>query len=307
MRKNIIACAVALMAALPSKAQTISVGVVSPSADSEAYMDAPAAKTIVTKLQAVLTKNGVGADGSDFVIVPTVTVDEDEMIETGMVNLFKINGSLNLVLKQLSTGKSFGSVAIPIRGTGKRNKNTAVKSAVGSINVNDPNISRFLEQSKKNVIDYYNSNSSSIIGKARTATANGEYEKALAILSSFPEGMPNESEINAEINKTYKAYLDENCQAAIVQAKAALARKDYSRVEYIISTIDPKSSCYSEALAITKTINNEIRTAEAQARADQKRREDNAVALRKASINAARDVAKAYYQRTYPTYNIVFR
>ncbi len=270
-------------------------------------MDAPVAKTLATKLQAVLTKNGIGADGSDFVIVPTLIIDDDEMIETGMVNLFKITGSLNLALKQLSTGKVFGSAAVAIRGSGKRNKNTAVKAAVGSLNVNDPAISGFLEQSKKNVVDYYNSNSASIIGKARTATANGEYEKALAILSSFPEGMPNEGEINAEINKTYKAYLDENCQAAIVQAKAALARKDYSRVEYIIAQIDPKSSCYSEALAITKTINNEVRTAEAQARADQRRREDNAVALRKATINAARDVAKAYYQRTYPTYNIVFR
>lgn len=310
--------AVLLLTAESVSGQTLCVGVVSPTADTDGFIDAASAKALVAKLQAVLARNGVAGDGSDFVIVPTVVIDGDEMVESGMVNMYKISGSLNLVLTQLSTGKSFGSAIIPIRGTGRRYKSAAVKSAVGSVRVNDPALVSFLDGAKKKVVDYYIANSASIIGKAQVATRQGNYEEALALLSSFPEGMPNEDQINKEIDRTFKTYLDVNCYAAIMQAKAALSQKNYDSANYILSGIDPRSSCYSEALDLIEEISEEIRAAEAQARndmlrreaqnrADMIRRENNAVALRKASISAARDVAKAYYQRTYPNYTIVFR
>lgn len=288
-------------------AQTLCVGVASPTADTSGALDAAAAKTLITKLQTMLSKNGVAGDGSDFVIVPSIVIAEDDMVESGMVNLYKITGSLNLVLTQLSTGKSFGSAVIPIRGTGRRTKSAAVKSAMGGIRVDNPSIISFLDEAKSKVFDYYTANMSSIIAKAQNATRQGNYDEALAILSSFPEGMPDEDRINSEIDKAFKAYMDDNCNAALLQAKSALSQKDYSRANYILSTIDPKSSCYPEALKVIQSISEEVRATEAKDRVDMIRRENNAVALRKASINAARDVAKSYYQRTYPNYTIVFR
>ena len=294
-----------LLSVICAGAQTISVGIVYPAPDQ--YIDGAASKSIVTKLQRVLAKNGVADTGSDFVLVPSVTVEEDELIESGMVNLFKIQGTLNLALTQLSTGKTFGATAVAIKGSGKRSKAAAVKAAVGSINVNNPELHQFLENSKQNVVDYYNKNSASIMGKARTAASQGNYDEALAILASFPEGMPMEKTINDEITKVYKQYINANCQATIIQARGALSTKNYDLANALLSEIDPNSSCYQEAIALTKTIGNEVRQAEAQERADQQRREDKAVELQKARINAVRDVAKAYYQRTYPSYTVVFR
>lgn len=321
--------AILLLITFPTTSQTLCVGVVNPTANAQGIIDDASAKTLVTKLQTVLAKNGVAGDGSDFVLVPTIVIDEDELVESGMYNLYKITGSVNLLLKQLSTEKSFGSAIIPIRGTGRRTKGAAIKAALGGINVNDPKLKSFLGEARDKVVDYYLTNSASIIGKARNATQQGNYEEAFALLSSFPEGLPIEDQINDEINSTFKAYLDVNCQSAIIQAKAAMAQKNYDQANYILTNIDPRSSCYSDANSMVQEINDNLRAAEAQARADQLRheqqqrsdmlrreawahsdkvrRESNAVALRKASINAARDVAKAYYQRTYPNYTIVYR
>lgn len=305
MKKTILSLIICAASAFSGFAQTIPVGIAIPTSDNS--MDGPTAKALVSKVQAILTKNGMADYGSDFVIVPAMQIDEDDIIESGMVNLFKVAGSLNLALTQISTGKTFGTASIPIRGTGKRSKAVAMKSAASSVNVNNPEIVKFLEQSKQNVIDYYTKNHNTIIGKARSAASTGDYEQALAILGSFPDGMPREKEINAEIEKTYRQYINHNCQAIILQAKGALAKKDYDYVNSLLSEIDPSSSCYSEAVAMTSSINKEIRQTEAQERAAQERREQRALDLQKTRINAVRDVAKAYYQRTYPNYTIVFR
>ena len=305
MKRKVLSFLFAIGALCFVSAQEITVGIALPTSDN--LMDAATSKSVVSKLQAILTKNGVADSGSDFVLVPSMQIDEDDIIESGMVNLYKVAGSLNVALTQMSTGKTFGSVSIPIRGTGKRNKATAMKSAASSINVSGPEISKFIEQSKKNIIDYYEKNHATILGKARTATASGDYDQALAILGSFPDGMPRQSEINAEIEKTYKLYLKHNCEQIILQARGALAKKDYNYVNSLLSEIDPNSSCYSEALSITKTINSEVRQAEAQQRADMQRREQRQYDLAKTRINAARDVAKAYYQRTHPNYTVIFR
>ena len=305
LKRLSIVAAIATLLFSPLCAQTISVGIVSPEPDQ--YIDATAAKAIVTKLQRVLAQNGVADSGSDFVLVPTVTIDEDDLIESGMVNIFKLKGTLNITLTQLSTGKTFGATSTTIKGSGKRNKAIAVKAAAGSLNVNDPTLHKFLEDAKNKVVDYYTQNASSLLAKARTAAAQDDYEQALAILASFPDGLPMEAQINEEVAKTYKKYLNRNCQSALIQAKSALATKNYALCNAILADIDPSSSCYSEALAMTQKISAEVRQAEAQERADQKRREQNALDLAKTRINAARDVAKAYYQRTHPSYTVVFR
>ncbi|MCM1070924.1 MAG: hypothetical protein NC210_03855 [[Clostridium] fimetarium] len=305
MKKTLLSLLLCAATFCASFAQTIPIGIAIPTSDTS--MDAATSKALVNKVQAILTKNGMGDSGSDFVLVPSIQIDEDDIIESGMVNLFKVAGSLNLALTQISTDKVFGSVSIPIRGTGKRSKATAMKSAASSVNVNNPDITRFLEQSKQNVIDYYTKNHSSIIGKARTAASTGDYDQALAILASFPDGMPREKEINAEIEKTYKLYLTHNCREIILQAKGALAKKEYDYANSLLADIDPNSPCYSDAVAMTNSMSKEIRQTEAQERAAQERREQRALDLQKTRINAVRDVAKAYYQRTYPKYTVVFR
>ena len=99
LKRLSIVAAIATLLFSPLCAQTISVGIVSPEPDQ--YIDATAAKAIVTKLQRVLAQNGVADSGSDFVLVPTVTIDEDDLIESGMVNIFKLKGTLNITLTQL--------------------------------------------------------------------------------------------------------------------------------------------------------------------------------------------------------------
>lgn len=291
------------LSALLAGAQNVALGVGGLQTDTN--IDASAAKTLSMRLQKILAQNGITEYGSDFVVVPKVIITEDELIEGGMKNIYKIQADLILDVFQMSTNKSFGSTSVELKGSGVRTKAAALKNAFGSIKYSDTGISKFLSDSKNSIVKYYTDNKTAIFSKARAAAAQNDYEQAIAILGSIPEGMPYSAEVDRELVSVFAKWSKQNCESTILQAKAAIANKQFDEALSLLGSIDPGSVCSSQASQLMNSIKSEIRAADAQERADTRRREQMAADLVKTRINAARDVAKAYYQRTYPTYNVI--
>lgn len=269
-----------------SFAQDVNLGVAALEQSDD--IDSASAKTLGMRLKKILSQNGITEDGSDFVVVPKVIITDEALIEGGMKNIYKIQADLMLEIVQMSTGKSFGSTSVEMKGSGMRNKSAALKNAFGTIKYNDVAISRFLDDTKKTIIKYYTDNKEAIFAKAQQAAAQNDYEQAIAILGCIPENMIYADEVNKQIQNYFDQWHTHDCESVILQAKGAVATKQYDQALALLGEIDPNSSCASAASQLLASINSEVRKAEAQERADAQRREDREYELAKAQIDASR-------------------
>lgn len=295
-------------------AQSLTLGIAIP--DTEREIDSQTAKSLSTRVKKILANTDMADGGSDFMVVPKASILEEDLIESGMKNIFKVKLDLTLEVVQLSTGKVFGSTSVELKGSGIRNKQAAFKNAITSLPTNNPRIEEFFRSTKKKIQDYYESNTANLIAKAKTAASQNNYEEAFAILGTYPEGIRGSEQAQTTLVQLYAQYCKINCEHSIKQARAAIATKNYDLALSILSEVDSSTPCSSTANSLIASIKREIRQAEAQDREDMLRREDRAYNLKqmqinashdlaKTRINAARDVAKAYYQRTYPNYTII--
>ncbi len=71
----------------------------------------------------------------------------------------------------------------------------------------------------------------------------------------------------------------------------------------VLLQIDPISDCFNEAQNRIKSIENKITEQKKDERELEIRKYENEVELEKKRIEAIKEIAVAYYQRTQPTYN----
>lgn len=304
MKKIALSILLVLSGIIASQAQSIGLGVAFPQNDTK-FSEA-VSKILVNRIHGILNSDDITDNSSDFVIVPKTSLLSEDLIEGGMKNFFKVEIELTLEVLQLSTNKVFGTTSIELKGSGARDKNAAFKAAISSLSKKNPTLSNFFQETKAKIIDYYEQNSASIIASATAAATQGNYEQAIAMLSAFPTGLKSTPAAQKRLNEIYDRFRTHNCQQIILEAKGAISTKDYATAVELLSSVDSDSSCKGEASNLLGTINQEIRAAEAQQRADQKRREEMAADMQKTRIKAAAEVAKAYYQRTYPNYYIIW-
>lgn len=298
-----------LLMAVSAMAQSNNSGVALSMAvpDFDENFDESAAKALMGRLNQIMSKSGMGSAASDFVVIPKVIIHTTDLIEGGMKNIYRIDGDLALEVMQLSTGNKYGSTSVSISGKGMRAKKEAVKDAVRKIKPTDPGLTAFFEETRNKIATYFLQNKNAIISKARAAASRKDYEQAIAILSTYPDGLEGYDDIDKELVSVFRKYRETNCEQALLQARSAVAVKNYDYALELLRDVDPQSDCASKANALLSAINKEVRDAEARERADLKEDKEMALELQKSRLNAARDVAKAYYSRTQPTYNFIYR
>lgn len=285
-------------------AQAFGLGIAFPEHDSK-ISDATS-KILVNRLQGILNSSDIADGSSDFVVVPKTSVLSEDLIEGGMKNIYKLEIELTLEVLQLSTQKVFGTTSIVLKGSGMRDKSAAIKDAVGKIKKDNNALDQFFKTTKEKIVDYYQNNYAAIIKSAQAAANRGDYEQAIAMLSSYPAGIQGSDDAEKALTTIYNKYRDHNCSQIILEARSAISVKNYYLALDLLSGIDTDSSCNSEAKTLINSINKEVRDKDAQDHADMVRRENAAADIAKTRINAAKEVSKAYYQRTYPNYYIIF-
>ena len=143
------------------------------------------ATSLNNELRQLASDAGYSAYGLDnlFNIVPNVIVEDCEMAEGGMKNVYLLKGTLYVTIEEESSGMIYSSNSYSIKGYGI-SKEKALKDAVSKIQFGD---NHFLQQAKERILLYYKEKQNIIFEKANNFAKNGMYDAAIACLLSIPE------------------------------------------------------------------------------------------------------------------------
>ena len=263
-------------------------------------------KVLCNKILHAMSRNGVSSlEYSGIVLQPEVTYSNSNMSEGGIRTIHTYDIQLNIAARNLISGTEFGNVVLPLRGSGTK-PDDAVLQAVNTLKENDRTIDAFISDAKRKIIDYYESNTSSLINKAQNLATMQRYDEALALLETYPVSLSGYQQVSKVMLDIYKKYQDDVCGQIMQQAQSEYAAGDYGSAVVMLQQIDMHSSCAAEAKKLCRQIklSREVeaaRQAEAYERAAARE-----ASIKKARIKAIRDVAVQYYKSLDKYYYIMW-
>lgn len=258
-----------------------------------------------SKLDKILTNSGVATNEGDFVLYPIVNVIEENLIEGGVKNFFKVKIDLTLNVANLGTKTIFSSGSWTLVGTSERVKSDAVRNAFSQLKSTDPSFKTFLETTKGKICEYYENNKDTIFTQASSLANIGKYDEAFAMLSSYPSQVSGFDESQQLMQKIYLQYINANVARILNEASAAYATKDYEKAVDLAAQIPSESSHYNEAKSIIDQVRVTINKEQSEKNARIMKSLEIAADVEKTRINAIASVARQYYSRRVVNYNIV--
>lgn len=259
-----------------SQTNNFTIGILLPEPNSK-INDSSISK-LETKLTNFLNKSDVFSYGysNDFVLYPIIDIAESGVVQGGLENLAVSKVEISFVIKQLSTGKTYGS---------GKNESQAIANSFSQINPTDKDLHDFLAVSKNNIEKYYAENCSKIIQNANNIGKTGDYEQSISLLQSIPD-IGNSCFENAQKTSIsyYKLYQKKLCSNNIIKAKSEITLNNYENAAYYLEFIDNESECFKEANNLINQISSKIT-----------KKENQAIDLETKRINAIKEIGKAYY------------
>lgn len=205
-----------------------------------------------------------------------------------------VKTTLTLYVGDADEQKIFDSESFEISGVGG-SEQLAYMKALNKINATNPALIKFLEGAQRKIIDYYDAHYPEYIAKARQAMAQREYGEALYYATSIPSCCRGYAEANALALSISGAQMDYEGQRLLAMAQAAWAAdpsaEGAAEAHKYLSQIDPAASCAKDAQALSKQISD---TTKKQWEFENVTKYNNAVALEKERIRAAKEVAVAW-------------
>jgi hypothetical protein len=223
---------------------------------------------IRTKLVTVVNKSGaVHAGLGSFLLYPQLDIMDVTVTDAGMkpITVAKIEAVLNVArLDRLDAplskpGTVFNSMTMQLIGTGNDTA-TAVNDAIGKIQASDPNIGKFLKETRERIMTYYQEHCTEVVNEGVRAYEMKNYPLSIAMLYSVPEGTPCSDNAREFSIKAYHEYQKVECQKQLAQLKsksvimkgpdasAAMNQQQYREVLQLVKSMDPTAEgCYDEA------------------------------------------------------------
>ena len=273
---------------------TISLSLVLP--DNSEMLSQTDIRKLESKIQHLVTNYGVSGEGytNNFVIYPTYEIYDHTEVE-GMKNVHVIEAKFNLFVKEINSGKIFGSYNESIKGDGY-SKAKAITKSISKISTSNREVNAFMDEVKNNIIKFYTLNCPRILGDADTAIKMQEYQKAIGLLYSIPKEVSTcYKDIQQKQVIAYNGYINNQCTSGITQVKASLAKKDYNNALYTLSNINPQSSCYNEALNLIANVETRIDAQDQERLKEAKERRKENQDMERERLQSLTDIAKAYY------------
>ncbi len=293
MRKLItLLCLICVVTNMMAQGNDVFISVAMP---SNSVLDNSTKTLLKNKLLAICTTNSVAAtECGAIAMIPEVSILDEQLVETGMRNLYTTEVNVSVSVINIITNTIFNTLNLTSKGDGY-SKTEALRSAIKKIN--EQKYGEFARVTKKKVADYYSSNSANLINKANTLCAQQLYDEAIALLATYPESLPNYPQISIAIQKIYQQYLTQNCEEIMMMAHAEYAKRNFEKAADLAASVDPSCSCFNSAKTLLSSIKkdndivyqNEIESQKEEMKSKEK--------IATATINAAKDIAVAYFKR----------
>ena len=220
------------------------------------------AKLLYSKLNSAITQSGTHSESErGLYLVGELIPTGEDVVDTGMKKIIIRRYDLSLSIEQPMLDMQFGSLEIPLEGSGTTDAKVAL-DAIRKFNPESSSTQNLILESMKKADDYFINNVDNIIDKANMLGKSGDYDAGIALLW----GCPNLPSIHAKVyNALEHLYLlkqNKDCANLFANANTAYSLKQYDEAISLLNQIDVESVCASEAKALAQKIGQEIRTAE---------------------------------------------
>lgn len=220
-----------------------------------------------TKLTQITTNNGVGGSQVNprFIISANVNVGTKDIIP-GPPQMIAQNLEVTLFIGDAITNTIFSNVILNVKGVGT-NENKAFIEAIKTINPKNQQITTFLEEGKKKIIQYYSSQCDFIIKDALSSSQLGNLDDAIYKLSIVPE-VCQECYFKCldTMVSIYQLKIDIDGKKKLSEAKVLWSSNQTTegaeKSGEILSLIDPMASCQNEVTIFINSINAKLKADE---------------------------------------------
>jgi hypothetical protein len=284
----------ALMSATMFAAETQYLPISVYAADDAETFPQGAKAMMENKLTQLLTKNGIaGLDYLGQFLLTATTTPLDKDVIPGPPMKISEKMEMNLYIIDAYAKTIFSATSFTIKGLGET-ENRCYVNAIRNMPLQSPAITKFIEDGKTKIIEYYDHEADNILKKARMLTFEKQYEEALYLVSLIPQQSKKYDEALAAGLEIYQSYLDYQCNINLASARQAWAAEQNSfgakaAGEYLANIL-PDAKCYGEAMDLYKEIKAKVLD---DWKFEMKKYQDG-VDLEKARIEAMRAVGVAY-------------
>lgn len=134
----------------------------------------------------MVTSNGIGGIGGDPAMVFACGISNVSKKLTGTApQKTQVTLDVQYYVANVASGTVFGSLSDQVVGVGD-NEEQAYKNACSEFR-NNAKIQQMLKKANENIVEYYNSNASSIQAEVEALIAKNDYERAYSLLRGVPE------------------------------------------------------------------------------------------------------------------------
>ena len=255
---------------------------------------------VTNKLNQLLAKNGIASmdNNSQFVLTVFVIPQDKDVLPGPPMQIIEMMDA-NFYLADAMNQIVYATSSQTVRGIG-RSETRAYMDAIKHMNIDTKELARFIEEGKKKIIAYYDSEAPKIIQKAQLLTEAHQYEEALWLVMSVPSQSKYYDQALAAGLATFHAYQDYQCVQNLQQARMAWAAEQNAvgaqKAGVYLSQIYPDAACYGDAMDLYKEVKGKVLD---DWKFEMKKYQDG-VDLEKQRISAARDIGVAYGQHQQP-------
>lgn len=260
---------------------------------------------LVTKLVQIITSEGMSSFAyGNFNIIPKISIQNTEIVESGMRNIDVVWLDLSLTIQENITGSVFSSYVSTLKGSGIGNER-AIQDAINKVNSKSTELKSFISESKKKILKYYKEKCNSIIEKSESFAQRKQYEEAIALLMSIPDAVTDCYLIAQKKSlEIYTKYQEKNCKEQIQKAKALIASEKYEEALSVLMNIESSTSCFNEAKKQIAIIENKIKTEDNKQWDFLMQQYKDKILLEKHRIDAIKEIAATYYREKTTSNNV---
>ena len=259
------------------KADDIGRIVLSPYIDSNGAVPEYAAKVMNNKLTQIASKNGVAGNSADqrFVITANLIELTKDVTPTAPPKI-ALTIAPTLYIGDIVTGELYASCELPAaKGVGD-NETKAYLSAIKAINTNSPAVVECINEGKRKIIEYYNSQIDFILAEANSLMDSENYDEAMAKLAAVPTVCKEAYEkALSKIQEVYQKKIDvageKLYNEAYAQWNTAKTKESAQRVVELLAEINPLSSAATKGRTLVQSVESHYSEIEAHRRAIEER------------------------------------
>ncbi len=247
-----------------------------------------------SRLIAAISNDGIVASSYGQFILTAKFNHITEDVVAGPPRQFAVHSFLTLYIGEVEGQQIYSSKTFELRGVGT-SLQRAIVNSFRPINARNADFEQFVEVGRSKILTYFNNNYATILARANKAAVMKRFDEALYYACSIPECSTGYESASDVVMKIFQSYMDSDSELLFNKAYTAWVSSPNAEGARIasmyLSLVEPSSAVYSKSRQLADEIKNTVR---GDYEFDVREKYNDAVSIKKAYIDAARQIGVAY-------------